>query len=203
VKALPLLLALVLLWSAALAGAVWLGLDVGNPDLTDAPPRLVVTSRSDPGSDVPELRAVLGDAGMHADGASWALELADRAIVGAGSARSAVEIRAEDARSSGRLPGDLSMERVGGEPVLSLTVPDRGALTQRIVLPVLRHRLTEFARLVDAEVTSRRRRQDEDSIELQWVLARHPRGRAAPDARRPRLQAPQLASEDGAADRDP
>lgn len=195
---LPLLVALVLLWSAALAFAVWLGLTaLAEPRVVDAPPRLVLRAANT--MDLTGLQTLVREAGMDASGAPWRLEAGPPPGTDETPADIAIEMRAEDTRSLGRLPGGVRMERLGGDPAIVLAVPDRGVLTQRLVLPVARARLREFAEEIEAEVVERRRRRGAGVLEIQWVLARHPRGRAAPDAQPPRLEAPQLPSGAGAA----
>ncbi len=189
---LPLAVVLVLLWAAALAGAGWLGLtSLADPRVVDAPPRLVLRADGSREAGAEALREALRGAGMHADGTAWRL---------AGDPdRFAIELRAEDARSLARLPAGVRVTRLGGEAAIVLAVPDRGAATRQLVLPLALSRLEEFAREIGAEVVARSRRRQDAMLELQWLLARHPRGRAAPDVRPPRLEAPQLPSGRGAA----
>ena len=159
--------------------------------MVDAPPHLVLGSAGEGPVDGARLRAALEAAGMDASGAEWRIEGADAR---AGDQAFAIEMRAEDTRSLARLASDVRMARLGGEPAIVLAVPDRGDLTRRLVLPVVRARLAEFAREIGAEVVLRRRRSGDGFLQLQWVLDRHPRGRAAPDAQPHRLEAPRLPS---------
>lgn len=195
-----LLVILVLLWAGALAAAAWLGLmALAAPRIVDAPPRLVLRAEAPGAATAEDLREALRAAGMRADGAVWRLEDPVGPEDGAQTPRHAIEMRAEDTRSLARLPSELRMTRLGGEAAIVLAVPDRGSATQHLVLPVVRSRIAAHARAIGAEVVARRQRSGEGRLELQWVLARHPRGRAAPEVRPPRLEAPQLPSGRGAA----
>ena len=182
-RLLPALATLVILWAGALALAVWLGLTaLADPRIVDTPPRLVLVTTTDAPRDVGALRAALAAAGMAADGAHWQF----------GEGGAAVEVRAEDARGIGNLPADVRLVRIGGEAAIVLDVPDRGRLTELLVLPVADGRLRDYARRVGAALEGQRRRYGAGRLELQWLLEAHPRGEAAPDVQPPHLEMPRL-----------
>lgn len=181
------------LWAAALALAVWLGLTgLADPRVVDTPPRLVLVAGTSTARDVPALRAALAAAGMSAGGAAWQFTAVDGARDPSTPADAAVEVRAEDARGLGNLSADVRLARIGGEAAIVLDVPDRGRLTDLIALPVADRRLQDYARRVGAELRGRRLRRGEARLELQWILAAHPRGEAAPDVQPPHVEMPRL-----------
>jgi len=188
----------------------------------DSEPRLVLRGTAPPAMNEAYLRAALRAADMAADGALWMLNesplsrssaLLREPVInervtnepltaapvsepmirpGASAWEPMIEIRAEDAGALRRLQQDVRVQRLGGEPVLTLRIPDRGSVSERVMLPILEAKIRRTAQRIGAEIIARRQRRSDEDWRLQWVLAAHPRGEAAPDVTVPPLSAPQL-----------
>ena len=183
----PLLAALALTWVVALGATEWLGLTaLGMPRTEETPMRLMLRA-ADAESRAITLEAALVTADMATDSARWTLKRPE-----SGRVRGAIELSSEDARNLDLLPAGFEIFRLGGEPALRLTMPDRGALTHQFVRPFAEARMDETIAVMGADLRERRARRDGTTVELWWVLAAHPRGEAAPDIKVPVLTAPQL-----------
>jgi hypothetical protein len=192
------LLGLVTLYAGALALAVWLGLTaLPVPRTGTTPAVLLVGAGPDaPAATPASLRAALDAAGVGSgrDGAvplrrrhdGW--PVADPFSGG----RLTAHVDAADARALTALPRDLRLDRGGGEAVAEVRVPDRGALTRRLVWPVLRARLADWLADHRARPTGLDVIEDGADLTLRVRLAAHPRGAAAAPIPKPRLEAPVL-----------
>ena len=190
------------LWALTLATAAWLGIGGRTqPVFVDAPPRLVVTG----GSTLAALRRAAAEASITSEGAWWCIAGAG-ALTDATASRAceriALEVPAEDAGRAGALPSHTRLDRLGGTVVLSATLPDRGALTERFALPWLHALLTEQLDVTGAQATRVTTRRDGRQILLEVVVDEHPLGTRAANVDAPHLEAPRwpISATDQASD---